>query len=59
VPPDTTIGWGEVMRRKHRRGQQPFRAIETDLVDGRWLIVTESTPPGGSKRRLPAATTNA
>lgn len=30
-----------------RRGKQPFRAIETDLVDGRWLLMTESSQPGG------------
>jgi diguanylate cyclase (GGDEF)-like protein len=30
-----------------RRGKQPFRAIETDLVDGRWLLITESCQPGG------------
>ncbi len=69
VPLDTTIGWGELMRRNHqlgigvrvetedidawvasataRRGKQPFRAIETDLVDGRWLLITESSRPGG------------
>ena len=69
VPLDTTIGWGDLMRRNHgrgvgirvetddietwiasataRRGKQPFRAIETDLVDGRWLLITESSQPGG------------
>lgn len=69
VPLDTTIAWGELMRRNHRlgigirvqtddidawvasatarRGKQPFRAIETDLVDGRWLLITESSRPGG------------
>lgn len=30
-----------------RRGKQPFRAIETDLIDGRWLLITESSQPGG------------
>lgn len=30
-----------------RRGKQPFRTIETDLVDGRWLLMTESCQPGG------------
>lgn len=30
-----------------RRGQQPFRAFETDLWDGRWLWMTEAMQPNG------------
>jgi diguanylate cyclase (GGDEF)-like protein len=30
-----------------RRGKQPYRAIEVDLVDGRWLLMTETSQPGG------------
>jgi diguanylate cyclase (GGDEF)-like protein len=33
---------------RSRRGQQPFRAFETDLWDGRWLWMTETTQPDGS-----------
>lgn len=69
LPLDTTISWGDLIRRNHargigihvqtdnietwiasataRRGKQAFRAIETDLVDGRWLLITESSQPGG------------
>jgi diguanylate cyclase (GGDEF)-like protein len=32
---------------RSRRGQQPFRAFETDLWDGRWLWMTETTQPDG------------
>lgn len=32
---------------KSRRGKQPFRAFETDLVDGRWLWMTETVQPNG------------
>lgn len=30
-----------------RRGKTPFRAYETDLVDGRWLWMTETVRPNG------------
>lgn len=30
-----------------RRGKMPFRAYETDLVDGRWLWMTETVRPNG------------
>lgn len=30
-----------------RRGKLPFRAIETGLNDGRWVLTTETTLPGG------------
>lgn len=30
-----------------RRGKTPFRAFETDLVDGRWLWMTETVRPNG------------
>ncbi|MBZ9654570.1 GGDEF domain-containing protein [Phyllobacterium lublinensis] len=30
-----------------RRGKMPFRAFETDLVDGRWLWMTETVQPNG------------
>ncbi len=30
-----------------RRGKVPFRAFETDLVDGRWLWMTETVQQGG------------
>lgn len=30
-----------------RRGKLPFRTIETGLNDGRWVLTTETTLPGG------------
>lgn len=30
-----------------RRGKVPYRAFETDLHDGRWLMMTESVSPDG------------
>ncbi|MBP2507178.1 diguanylate cyclase (GGDEF)-like protein [Agrobacterium tumefaciens] len=30
-----------------RRGKLPFRTIETGLNDGRWMLTTETTLPGG------------
>ena len=30
-----------------RRGKQPFRAFEADLIDGRWIWMTETTQPDG------------
>lgn len=30
-----------------RRGKQPFRAFEADLVDGRWIWMSETVLPGG------------
>ncbi|MCZ7485077.1 diguanylate cyclase domain-containing protein [Rhizobium rhizogenes] len=30
-----------------RRGKLPFRTIETGLNDGRWVLTTETTSPGG------------
>ncbi|MFK3778292.1 GGDEF domain-containing protein [Agrobacterium sp. NPDC089420] len=30
-----------------RRGKLPFRTIETSLNDGRWMLTTETTLPGG------------
>ena len=30
-----------------RRGKVPFRTFETDLVDGRWLWMTETVQPNG------------
>ena len=30
-----------------RRGKLPFRTIETSLTDGRWILTTETTLPGG------------
>ncbi|CUX26124.1 conserved exported hypothetical protein [Agrobacterium deltaense Zutra 3/1] len=30
-----------------RRGKLPFRTIETSLNDGRWILTTETTLPGG------------
>ncbi|MFS8039241.1 GGDEF domain-containing protein [Xanthobacter sp. AM11] len=30
-----------------RRGKVPYRAFETDLHDGRWLMMTESVSPNG------------
>lgn len=30
-----------------RRGKVPYRAYETDLYDGRWLLMTETVSPGG------------
>ncbi|MGG2476177.1 GGDEF domain-containing protein, partial [Rhizobium sp. BR5] len=32
---------------KTRRGKLPFRTIETSLNDGRWILTTETTLPGG------------
>ncbi|KUM03975.1 GGDEF domain-containing protein [Chromobacterium subtsugae] len=32
---------------KSRRAKLPFRAFETDLADGRWIWMTETTQPGG------------
>ncbi|UXT48357.1 diguanylate cyclase [Agrobacterium tumefaciens] len=32
---------------KTRRGKLPFRTIETGLNDGRWVLTTETTLPGG------------
>ncbi|WP_454700474.1 GGDEF domain-containing protein [Agrobacterium burrii] len=32
---------------KTRRGKLPFRTIETSLNDGRWVLTTETTLPGG------------
>ncbi|KJF71230.1 sensor domain-containing diguanylate cyclase [Agrobacterium arsenijevicii] len=32
---------------KTRRGKLPFRTIETSLNDGRWMLTTETTLPGG------------
>jgi diguanylate cyclase (GGDEF)-like protein len=32
---------------KTRRGKLPFRTIETSLKDGRWMLTTETTLPGG------------
>lgn len=32
---------------KSRRGKQTYRAFESDLVDGRWLMVTETTDRAG------------
>lgn len=30
-----------------RRGKTPYRAFETDLYDGRWLLMTETVSPSG------------
>lgn len=30
-----------------RRCKMPYRTIETELVDGRWILTTETTLPGG------------
>ncbi|MFN5049715.1 hypothetical protein [Roseateles sp.] len=30
-----------------RRGKLPFRTIETSLMDGRWVMTTETTTPDG------------
>lgn len=30
-----------------RRGKLPYRTIETSLTDGRWMLTTETTLPGG------------
>jgi len=30
-----------------RRGKMPYRTIETEMVDGRWVLTTETTLPGG------------
>lgn len=30
-----------------RRGKTPYRSFETDLYDGRWLLMTESVSPAG------------
>lgn len=30
-----------------RRGQVPYRQFETDLHDGRWLLMTQTVTPGG------------
>lgn len=30
-----------------RRGKLPFRTIETSLMDGRWVMTTETTAPNG------------
>ncbi|OHX18180.1 GGDEF domain-containing protein [Chromobacterium sphagni] len=32
---------------RSRRAKQPFRAFESDLVDGRWIWMTETMQPGG------------
>ncbi|MBP4050841.1 GGDEF domain-containing protein [Chromobacterium violaceum] len=32
---------------KSRRAKRPFRAFETDLADGRWIWMTETTQTGG------------
>jgi diguanylate cyclase (GGDEF)-like protein len=36
-----------VVSAQSRRGKMPFRAFETDLVDGRWLWMTESVDRSG------------
>lgn len=32
---------------RSRRGKLPYRTIETDLTDGRWVLTTETTQPDG------------
>lgn len=32
---------------RSRRGKLPYRTIETNLKDGRWVLTTETTLPGG------------
>lgn len=32
---------------KSRRGKLPYRTIETSMNDGRWVLTTETTLPGG------------
>jgi diguanylate cyclase (GGDEF)-like protein len=32
---------------RSRRGKLPYRTIETDLNDGRWVLTTETTQPDG------------
>ncbi len=36
-----------VVSAQSRRGKEPFRAFETDLVDGRWLWMTETVDRSG------------
>lgn len=36
-----------LMSTESRRGKIPFRSFETDLHDGRWLLMTETVQPDG------------
>jgi len=42
---DDLEGW--IAATLHRRGKVPFRTVETDLHDGRWLLMTETVDQKG------------
>ncbi len=45
IDTDDIDAWIARVRQSHRR--QPVRSFESDLVDGRWMWVTETTRPDG------------
>ncbi|WP_126975647.1 GGDEF domain-containing protein [Frigidibacter oleivorans] len=45
IDTDDIDGW--VTAAQSRRGKTPFRSFETDLQDGRWLLMTETVQPDG------------
>ena len=45
IAADDFDGWIAKVRKRHR--QQPVRTFESDMVDGRWMWVTETLRPDG------------